>query len=236
MFSSFKKRSLKPERLDLGQYSPEEYARWHREMRFIHGILGEKRALSRSLLREISRSGEAEVSILDVGAGSGALLNGLRTSLRGKKTFLVAGELSPEAIRSIKSGSGKNGIVPVMCDSLRLPFADDSFDYLISTLFLHHLTDVQAVTLFNEMGRVARKKFFVIDLHRNAPAYYLYRFLGSIFLQRFTREDGALSILRSFKPDELRSLAGGADIADMTVKRSAAFRLVLSGRKKTDQK
>jgi ubiquinone/menaquinone biosynthesis C-methylase UbiE len=232
MISNFKQRSLKPERLDLGQYSPEEYARWHKEMRFIHGILGEKRALRRSLLSEISRSDETEISILDVGAGSGALLNGIKASLRRKKTFLVAGELSREAINSIKSGPGKNGIVPVMCDSLRLPFADDSFDYLISTLFLHHLTDVQAVTLFNEMGRVARKKFFVIDPHRNAAAYYLYSLLGRFFLQRFTREDGALSILRSFKPEELRSLASRADSVNVTVTRSAAFRLVLSGQKK----
>jgi hypothetical protein len=43
------------------------------------------------------------------------------------------------------------------------------------------------------------------------------------------REDGALSILRGFRPGELRRLALNADLANVQLIRRFPFRLVLSG-------
>ena len=147
--------------------------------------------------------------------------------------LLVGAELSGDAAISIKINSIGGEILAVQCDALRLPFADDSFDYAFSTLFLHHLTDEHAVTLLGEMSRVARRRFFVIDLHRHPVAYYFYRIFSSLFLQRFIQEDGALSILKSFRPGELRRLAARAGIEDANLTRSAAYRLVLSGKKRS---
>jgi hypothetical protein len=63
------------------------------------------------------------------------------------------------------------------------------------------------VNLVKEMARVARRGIFVIDLHRNPVAYFFYTTIGRLFLHnRLIREDGALSILKSFTP-------GGADRA-----------------------
>ena len=53
MFDRFQQRSTDLERLDTGEYTSEEYSRWQREMKFIHGILGEERALKNTLLRDI---------------------------------------------------------------------------------------------------------------------------------------------------------------------------------------
>lgn len=233
MFDRFKQRSLNPERLDTGDYTPQEYARWQREMRLIHRVFGEMRALRGSLVRQLRTNDSRRVSILDVGAGSGELLQVIRKWSAGKPVLLVGAELGREAAMSIKNNSIDGEILAVQCDALRLPFADDSFDYSFSTLFLHHLTDDQAVTLLGEMSRVARRRFFVIDLHRHPFAYYFYKIFSSLFLQRFIQEDGALSILKSFRPAELRRLADKAGIEDATVTRSAAYRLVLSGKKRS---
>jgi len=235
MFGKFKQRSLKPERLDTGDYTPEEYSKWQQEIRVIHRVFGEMRALRRAMLSELRASESKCVSILDVGAGSGELLKAVKKWAPGKDTFLVGAELSGEAAVSIKENGVGGGIHAIQCDALKLPFGDDSFDYIFSTLFLHHLTDEQAVQLLNEIGRVARKRFFVIDLHRSAIAYYFYKIIGAVLLQRFTREDGALSILKSFRPRELSALAVRSGLKDVKVKRSAAYRLVLSGRKREVQ-
>ena len=71
IFDKFATRSERLERLDTGDYTPREYAKWQQEMRFIHRVFGELRALKNSLVREVLASGEGRVSILDVGAGSG---------------------------------------------------------------------------------------------------------------------------------------------------------------------
>lgn len=231
MFARFKQRSYDIERLDTGDYTPAEYLRWQREMSRIHRVFGEIRALRHSLIREVNASREASVSILDVGAGSGELLRMLGKSLNGKKTFLAGVEIDMDAARSIRGVKSGRELFAVRSDALRLAFADDGFDYVFCTLFLHHLNDEQAVTLLTEMSRVARKKIFVIDLNRSPVAYYFYKIASRLFLQRLTREDGALSILRSFQPSEIRRLAERANLTDVSVQHSKANRLILSGRK-----
>ena len=231
MFQNFAHRSYRLERLDTGDYTPAEYAKWQIEMRYINRLLGDSRALRLSLAEDLRDSGGSGVSILDIGAGSGELLKTAKESIGNEHTFLVGVELNASAAKSINDRYDELGVFAVQCDAMKLPFADNSFDYVVSSLFLHHFDDDQAANLIDEMNRVARKRFFVIDLHRSAAAFYLYRTLGSIFLQRFTVEDGSLSILRSFRPAELRALAVKAGVRDAVVKRRAAFRLVLSGTK-----
>lgn len=224
MFKRFKTRGTSLERLDTGDYTTAEYARWQREMRMINRFLGDTRAIRLSLKQ--SADDEQPVSILDVGAGAGDVLIGVGRRMRETPTLLTGIEISHDAARTINS---KPGLTAVLCDARRLPFADDSFDFVISSLFLHHLTDDQAVGVIAEAGRVARRRFFIVDLHRHPAAFYMYRILAPLFLQKFTVEDGSLSIARSFKPRELLRLAQKARITDARVRRRAAFRLVLSG-------
>lgn len=231
MFRRFHERSHTLERLDTGDYTPAEYTKWQTEMRWINRFLGDSRALRIAIHEEVRNSGDEPISILDVGAGSGELLKAANETLGGKNTFLVGAELNADAARSIALRRDEFGVIAVQCNALQLPFADDSFDFAISSLFLHHLTDDQAITLILEMSRVARRRFIVIDLHRHAAAFYLYKTFGRFVLQRFTVEDGSLSILRSFCPRELLRLACRAGLSQAVVNRRAAFRLVLSGNK-----
>jgi ubiquinone/menaquinone biosynthesis C-methylase UbiE len=118
----------------------------------------------------------------------------------------------------------------VRANGLSLPFADNAFDYAICSLFTHHLTDENVVRLFNEMSRVARRGIFVIDLHRHRIAYALYKIFCVVFrISRLVREDGSLSILRSFKPVELKMLGEKANLENVSVERHFPFRIVLRG-------
>ncbi len=99
----------------------------------------------------------------------------------------------------------------------------------ICSLFTHHFAENQIVDILREMSRVARRKIFVIDLHRHPVAYYFYTTIGKLFLRnRLIREDGALSILRGFKPEELFTLAKDAGLENISVARHFPYRLVLS--------
>jgi|SRR5688572_2289268 len=224
MLKRFTKRSHELERLDTGDYTSDEYRRWQKEMRYIHRIFGEMRALRRTLFHELDQT-DGRVSVLDVGAGSGELLRELKKWTDGRDIFLTGVEINRDATLSIQGAK----VSAVQANALRLPFDEDSFDFVFSSLFLHHLDDENAVRLLKEKRRVAKRRIYTIDLNRSAVAYYFYKTFGRLFLQRFTVEDGALSILRSRTPEELTSLAEAAGLRDIKVEHSRINRLILSG-------
>lgn len=236
----FQKRSAKLELIDTGDYTAAEYEGCLRELRRVNHYLGDTLALRKTLLREIENKNPPQFSVLDVGAGSGELLRAIAEFAREKKSAplqqppqLIGLELNARSARAILEES-KNfaEIFSIQGDALRLPFADASFDYALCSLFTHHFTDENVVRILSEMKRVARRKIFVIDLHRHALAYFLYTTVGRLFLyNRLIRHDGALSILRSFKPQELERLAGDAKLENVSVERHFPFRLVLSAGK-----
>lgn len=237
MFSSFDHRSLELEHLDKGDYTPEEYEGCLVELRRVNRYLGDTSALKRSLLPEIERAGLKKFSVLDVGAGSGELLRTIAGWARttNRQAHLVGLELNARSAAAILEESKDTSEVnAVRGDALRLPFKDDGFDYAMCSLFTHHFKDDGVITISRELSRVSRRGIFVIDLHRHAIAYYFFTTLGRLFLHnRLIREDGALSILRSFRPRELHELAQQARLKNIAVQRRFPFRLVLSGEKET---
>jgi len=234
MFARFRERSNDLEHLDIGDYTPEEYEGCIVELQRINQWLGDARALRLSLLADIKQAYLRSFSVLDVAAGSGELLRvaadwARRNKLKGSFTALELNARSAKAV--LESSSGLGEIDSIRGDALRLPFADGSFDYSISSLFTHHLDDREVMLALRELKRVARRRIFIIDLHRHPIAYYFYRTVGRLFLHnRLIREDGALSILRSFKPQELINLASKAGLDDVRIERRFPYRLVLSAR------
>ena len=227
----FRKRSLKLERIDTGDYTAEEYDRFLQDIRLVNRLAGDRRALGKSLLREIRRENRSAFSVLDVGAGSGELL---RAAARfARRTRLPARfyglELHPRSARSIlEESNAYPEISSIRGDALNLPFADKSFDYAICSLFTHHFTDEKIIDVLRELERVARRRIFVIDLHRHRAAYFLYQIFCFAFrLSPLVVEDGSLSILRSFVPEEMKELADRAQLKSVAVKRIFPFRLVL---------
>lgn len=223
--SHFVNRCSDLERLDTGDYTPVEYALWLKDMRRIHNFFGELRALKKTLLKEIDNSAIDGVSVLDVGAGNGYVLRELGKQMNGRRAFLTGVEINADAALTIRA----NEVESVQCDALCLPFADSSFDHAYCTLMLHHFDDEDAVKLLAEMARVVRGKIFVVDLNRDRSAYFMYKLFAPLFLHRLAVEDGALSILRSRTPDELRSLAENAGLGGIEIIHSRLNRLVLSG-------
>jgi SAM-dependent methyltransferase len=232
MFERFRQRSYELENIDKGTYTPAEYEGCLVELRRVNEWLGDAKVLRESLFTEVERAGLRSFSVLDVGAGSGELLRvTAKWARETNRTALLAGlELNQRSAAAILDESiGFPEISSVRANGFRLPFADDCFDYAIQSLTLHHFDDAGAVKVIREMDRVAARGIFVIDLHRNPVAYLFYTTVGRLFLHnRLIREDGALSILRSFKPDEMAELGRQAGLANLTVEKHFPSRLVLS--------
>jgi SAM-dependent methyltransferase len=236
MFSRFRHRSNELEHLDKGDYTPEEYEGCLVELRRINDWLGDTRALRQTLLAEIEQLNLHDFSVLDVGAGSGELLRSAAEWAREsrRRGRFVGLELNARSARAIAGESQEfPEIKAVEGDGFQLPFADHTFDYVICSLITHHFRDNAVVSFLRELSRVACRSIFVIDLLRNPLPYYLYITIGRLFLHnRLIREDGALSILRSFRPVELESLAVQAGLKDVRVIQTFPARLVLTAKAK----
>ena len=232
MFQRFRQRSSELEHLDIGDYTPAEYEGCIVELQRVNRWLGDESALRDSLLKEIERAGLRSFAVLDVGAGSGELLRVAAKWARetDRRASFVGLELNERSATAILEESHEfPEISSVRSDAFRLPFLEGQFDYAICSLFTHHFRDERVVDLLREMSRVAGRGIFVIDLHRDPVAYYFYTTIGRLFLHnRLIREDGALSILRSFKPEELASLGHRAKLVNVRVEKHFPSRLVLS--------
>src|SRR5947199_4907841 len=232
MFARFRQRSYELEHLDIGDYTPEEYEGCIVELQRVNRWLGDESALRNSLLKEIERQHLRSFSVLDVGAGSGELLRVAAKWARdtNRKASLVGLELNERSARAILDESAEfPEISSVQANGFRLPFGDNSFDYAIQSLTLHHFDDAGAVKILREMARVAKRGIFVIDLNRNPVAYFFYTTIGHLFLHnRLIREDGALSILKSFTPEEMEQIAQQAGLPNAKVEKHFPSRLVLS--------
>jgi ubiquinone/menaquinone biosynthesis C-methylase UbiE len=184
------------------------------------------------LFRDVEDGHLKDFSVLDVGAGSGELLRvtadwARSTNRRFRGVGLELNERSAEAI--LEESKDFPEISSVRGNALQLPFAAAEFDYVMCSLFTHHFVDEQVVHILREMSRVARRRIFVIDLHRDPVPYFFYTTLGKLVLKnRLLRHDGALSILRSFKADELVRLGKAAGLRDLCVEHHFPARLVLS--------
>jgi ubiquinone/menaquinone biosynthesis C-methylase UbiE len=230
----FQNRSYKLERLDTGDYTEGEYEVCLSELRFINRYIGDTYALKATLLREIESLDLTEFSVLDVGAGSGELLREIAKFGRKtkRKTELCGLEYNVRSAESIL-GESKNfsEISSVRGDGFSLPFGDNSFDFVICSLFTHHFTDENVVKILSEMSRVASKSIFVIDLERHFVAYRLYSLFCVVFgISPMVKEDGSLSVLRGFKVSELEEMAKSANLKEFSVRKYFPFRIVLSGK------
>jgi len=232
MFDRFKQRSHELEHIDTGNYTPEEYESCISELQLVNRWMGDAHALKQTLLKDVEQNSLREFSVLDVGAGSGELLRVAATWARetGRRFRGVGLELNERsAVAILEESAGFPEIGSVRADALRLPFANDDFDFVMCSLFTHHFVDEQVVKILREMHRVARRRIFVIDLHRDPVPYFFYTTFGKLVLKnRLLRHDGALSILRSFKANELLNLGQAAGLRNVAVEHHFPARLVLT--------
>jgi SAM-dependent methyltransferase len=122
----------------------------------------------------------------------------------------------------------------VCADIHAAPFRDGTFDYVTCALFFHHLTDDEVVRTLHAFDRVARRGIVVNDLIRRRRLFFWSWLLTRPF-NAVLRQDGPLSVRRSFRPDELTGLAQRAGLRWLFVQTHFGHRMTLAGERPTDE-
>ncbi|MCS7034934.1 MAG: class I SAM-dependent methyltransferase, partial [Phycisphaerae bacterium] len=101
------------------------------------------------------------VMILDIATGSGDVPRAILSwaDRAGVNLRVVAVDRHPLTLQIARERSAglENRLSFVQADALALPFATGSFDYVLCSMFLHHLDDSDAAKVITAADRIARR-------------------------------------------------------------------------------
>ena len=157
--------------------------------------------------------------IVDVGSGGGDMLRCIErwAKRRGVAVTLTGIDLNPYAARAATEFTRSDGAVAWL--------TGDAFSYtepvdvVLSSLFTHHLEEVEVVRFLAWSEAVARLGWFVNDLYREKTPY---RFIGAFAKvmrwHYFVQNDAPVSFLRSFREDDWQRMVRDAGIGAASVR------------------
>lgn len=175
--------------------------------------------------------------VLDVATGSGDIP--IQLALRARRTgvnlSLAACDISATALESAQRRATKNNVVleTFSCDATNEPLPL-GYDVVMTSLFLHHLSEPTALGLLQSMAAAASRVVLVNDLERSRLNLCLVT-LASRLLSRsaVVHFDAPTSVRAAFTIPEVQALAARAGLANAVVMPHVPCRWLLSWRKPT---
>lgn len=154
------------------------------------------------------------ISILDVGSGGGGMLRRIASWARinGRQVELIGVDLNPWSKRSAEQLTPSD--TPIRFETSDIfSFEPGRIDFIISSLFTHHLPDSQVVRFLQWMDQHALRGWFINDLHRHPlPSFVIRHATRLLRFDRMVRYDGQVSVARAFTSRDWRSLLAAAGI------------------------
>jgi SAM-dependent methyltransferase len=159
--------------------------------------------------------GEAKsFRLIDVGFGDGDVLRVVArwARKRGIAADLVGVDLNEKSVRAARDATPAD----IAIDYRAGDYADQAgpWDFVVSSQVTHHMTDPQLLGFLRFMEAEARRGWLICDLHRLRFSYWGFPLLARLLIvHRIVREDGRLSIARSFRKGDWEVYLGQAEIS-----------------------
>jgi len=228
MSAPLRARSLVPERMESACADFSEYRRCLVDLAQVNRVTFTHGPTLAWLKRQTAEL--PAFSLVDVACGHGDFLLKVRRWVRktGKTARLTGIDRHPWSVRAAREATPAADWITFVEADVFAWRPDEPPDFIVSSQFLHHLTDAQAIAFLRWQDRTARRGWLVADLIRNRFAYYGFPLLAHAARWHWlVRSDGQISIGRSWRPAELAALAASAGVA-ATVRTHGPFRMTLS--------
>ena len=150
------------------------------------------------------------VRILDLGCGNGDMLRRLHHfgKKKGYRFELLGIDANMDAVAYAEErSSGYDNVRFRALNVFSDEFSELEYDIAMATLFLHHFSDQEIASLLAGIHSRASLGILVNDLHRSRVAYALFWLISMFFGNELARNDGLVSIRRSFRRQELEKYA-----------------------------
>jgi SAM-dependent methyltransferase len=220
-------RSRQDEQMDALDLDFDSYAALLGDLSKVNRLLLSSRPTLGFLARAIGD--RTRFRLLDVGFGHGDMLRAISAwaKARGIAAELVGIDLNPRSEIVARAATPADAGIDFRTGDYA-DLAAGGFDLIVSSFVTHHMSDAQLIAFLRFMEAEATIGWLVNDLRRSAFAHATYPWLArAMGWHRIVREDGTLSIARSFREAEWQhylDMAGGS-VRDARLARRFAFRL-----------
>lgn len=214
------RRERIPELLDHDLGTPDEVASSLVDLRHINHWFGGTRTTAALLRRVAAASGCRTLTLLEVGSGAGDLPRKARQLLAADGI-----ELKVTLLDRASSHLPCNGVASVAGDALQLPFRDDAFDVVSSSLFAHHFQPDTLQAFAREALRVSRRALIINDLIRSRLHLWLVYAGLPLFRSRLTWHDAPASVRNAYTVEEVRHILQGLPAQRITISRHYLYRM-----------
>jgi hypothetical protein len=213
------KRIPTRELLDTDEGTPSEIAASFSDLRMFNRWFGGISCSTRLVDRVLQHANSTALSWLDVAAGAGYVPVTIQTRFAQRNVRLDITLLDHAASHV------RNGNRAIVGDALALPFRDNSFDFVSSELFVHHLAPEQVVPFAREGLRISRHAFLINDLIRN-PIHLALAYAGfPLYRSRITRNDAPASVQQAYTVKEMRDLLVESGAASIEITTGFLYRM-----------
>ncbi len=221
----FSRRSTEDEMMDDFSLDPATINPIMDELEVVNKLLGGYSVFFDAFRRLKIQDG---MTISDWGCGGGDSLRVLAKWARKRnlKLNFTGVDATASAIEyARKKSADYPEISYILADVMSDDLETDQFDIVISSLFTHHFQDESWIKMIQKMNDCARHSVIINDLHRHWFAYHSIGILTQLFSRsEMVKHDSKVSVLRSFKKNELQSLLEKAGIKNYTLRWMWAFR------------
>ena len=168
------------------------------------------------------------ITIVDVGCGNGDMLRYIAEFFdsKGYKLKLIGIDANAFTIKHAKKLSKHYPNISYQCEDIfNKQFSELKYDILLCTLTLHHFKEEEIINLISTFYSNSKIGIVINDLQRSRIAYRLFQTICFLFrLNKMSREDGLISILRGFKEEELVTFSNQLKLKKYTLQWKWAFR------------
>jgi 2-polyprenyl-3-methyl-5-hydroxy-6-metoxy-1,4-benzoquinol methylase len=217
-------RSYTKELLDANNIPFDDIKRNMQELNTINTLLG-GHAITKNGIKQFLQ-GNNKLHICEIGCGGGDNLQAISKIKNTNFTFTGI-DLKKECIDFAKAQYSLLNANWLASDYSSVNF-ETKPDVIFSSLFCHHFTEDQLVFMLQWMKTNSTKGFFINDLQRNTIAYYLIKWITTLFSKSYlVKNDAPLSVARGFHKKEWQAIFEKVGIKNYTIQWKWAFRYLI---------
>jgi ubiquinone/menaquinone biosynthesis C-methylase UbiE len=226
--SIFAQRSREKEIMDDLNCSGPVLEQTLRELKTINRWLGGNKVTTQGLSEVVQRFPQEQYRVVDLGCGGGDMLAVMQDWAQQEQVSmqLIGADANAHTIALAQQRQQQlQGIRWQVANVFDPAFFEEQVDIATCTLFTHHFTDEELVALFQGLKQKVRLAIVINDLHRHPLAYYSIKWLTRWFSKSpMVQHDAALSVLRSFKRRDWKSIFAQAGLDQVEIHWRWAFR------------